>query len=275
MPFRSQAILAITALCAAPLASSAQVSVQSIYRSLSARTSLEALSDGVRMYDSDFSGNIAPGAWTDAIALNPITAGSFGDGSVAAECSQDSQVGSASFSAHLRAFTSAHSSGVCTADADASNVFEVQFSIPTRTLAVLHAEAQNLGANFTLVLGLVGQAPVFLSSISHDQVLTLLPGKYRYRVECGVNATCSALCNLHEEATWDGQIGLTPVACPADFNADGVVNDDDFVIFLAAYNDVVCPALPALCPADLTADDFVNDGDFSIFVVAYNDVLCP
>lgn len=32
-----------------------------------------------------------------------------------------------------------------------------------------------------------------------------------------------------------------PFGCPADFTYDEVVNDADFVVFLAAYNGLVCP----------------------------------
>jgi hypothetical protein len=33
--------------------------------------------------------------------------------------------------------------------------------------------------------------------------------------------------------------------------------------------------MPANCPADLNNDDVVDDGDFLIFVLAYNEVVCP
>ena len=32
-----------------------------------------------------------------------------------------------------------------------------------------------------------------------------------------------------------------PAGCPADLNGDGVVDDADFVIFLPAYDALVCP----------------------------------
>jgi hypothetical protein len=33
--------------------------------------------------------------------------------------------------------------------------------------------------------------------------------------------------------------------------------------------------MPAGCPADLNADDVVDDLDFQLFAVAYNELLCP
>jgi hypothetical protein len=66
-------------------------------------------------------------------------------------------------------------------------------------------------------------------------------------------------------------------ACPADLNADNKVDDDDFVIFAAAYNLLLCsdPSMPAGCPADLNADTNVDDADFALFAPAYNLLLCP
>lgn len=65
--------------------------------------------------------------------------------------------------------------------------------------------------------------------------------------------------------------------CPADLNADALVDDADFVLFLASYNILDCadPSMPPLCPGDLNADNLVDDTDFTIFVAAYNELLCP
>ncbi len=65
--------------------------------------------------------------------------------------------------------------------------------------------------------------------------------------------------------------------CPADLNGDGVVDDADFVIFVAAYNLLYCSdaLMPEGCASDLTNDGYVLDDDFVAFVPAYNDLLCP
>lgn len=65
--------------------------------------------------------------------------------------------------------------------------------------------------------------------------------------------------------------------CEGDFNADSLVDDADFSIFITAYNTLDCtdPAMPAGCPADLNHDQVVDDADFSRFVVAYDALLCP
>ncbi|MBL8876770.1 MAG: immunoglobulin domain-containing protein [Phycisphaerae bacterium] len=65
--------------------------------------------------------------------------------------------------------------------------------------------------------------------------------------------------------------------CTGDLNADGLVDDADFVLFLAGYNILDCadPTMPANCPADLNNDGVVDDADFVIFVPAYDALLCP
>ena len=64
--------------------------------------------------------------------------------------------------------------------------------------------------------------------------------------------------------------------CSSDLNGDGLVEDADFVIFVAAYNLLDCadPAMPFACPADLNGDGFVDDLDFLIFVSAYDALVC-
>ena len=67
------------------------------------------------------------------------------------------------------------------------------------------------------------------------------------------------------------------ITCPGDLNGDGLVDDADFLIFVAGYNILDCadPAMPANCPADIDGNEVADDADFSIFVVAYNELLCP
>ena len=65
--------------------------------------------------------------------------------------------------------------------------------------------------------------------------------------------------------------------CPWDLNNDGLVTDDDFVIFLAAYNTLDCTdvTMPEGCPADFNYDRLVDDLDFQAFLMPYNDLVCP
>jgi len=65
--------------------------------------------------------------------------------------------------------------------------------------------------------------------------------------------------------------------CTGDFNADGLVDDSDFQVFVAGYNLLDCsdPAMPTDCPADLDRSGAVDDADFPLFIVSYDALLCP
>lgn len=58
------------------------------------------------------------------------------------------------------------------------------------------------------------------------------------------------------------------VTCAADFTGDDLVDDSDFVVFVAAYNEL----LDARC--DLNGDTVTDDSDFVGFASAYNNLLC-
>ena len=73
-------------------------------------------------------------------------------------------------------------------------------------------------------------------------------------------------------------------ACACDLNGDTFVDDADFVLFAAAYNDLICPPPPrpagftdrhAGCPADFDGNSVVDDADFVVFAAAYNELICP
>lgn len=61
-------------------------------------------------------------------------------------------------------------------------------------------------------------------------------------------------------------------SCAADLNNDGLVDDSDFVIFVAQYDEFLVPG--AFRPGDLNGDSFCDDSDFVLFASAYNALLC-
>jgi len=65
--------------------------------------------------------------------------------------------------------------------------------------------------------------------------------------------------------------------CPWDLNNDGLVNDDDFVLFLVSYNTLDCTdgSMPLGCPSDFNFDRLVDDLDFQAFLLPYNELVCP
>lgn len=61
--------------------------------------------------------------------------------------------------------------------------------------------------------------------------------------------------------------------CRGDFNTDGLVDDTDFVQFVAFYNDLISPG-GAWTGGDLNGDGFADDADFVEFANSYNNLLC-
>lgn len=87
---------------------------------------------------------------------------------------------------------------------------------------------------------------------------------------------------VHNQASNTGALALRFVFvpksyCPSDLNNDGLVEDADFVDFLAAYNVLDCASggMAEGCPSDLNHDRVVDDLDFQVFVLAYNELVCP
>jgi len=98
----------------------------------------------------------------------------------------------------------------------------------------------------------------------------------RWAIDAGVDAP------MHTQSGATGALAIRFVFvpknfCPADLTNDGIVEDADFVVFLAEYNTLDCAdsSMEQGCPADLNYDRAVDDLDFQTFLVAYNALLCP
>lgn len=61
--------------------------------------------------------------------------------------------------------------------------------------------------------------------------------------------------------------------CRGDLNADGFVDDSDFVQFVSAYNDLISPGGP-WTGGDFNGDGYTDDADFVLFVASYDALLC-
>jgi len=104
-------------------------------------------------------------------------------------------------------------------------------------------------------------------------------------------ASVKAFASLGNEQTWmivpkgsETRIGIDrdsdgildgdeSAPCPGDLNADGMVDDADFQVFIVSYDQLVVP--PASMAADLNRDALVDDADFVLFLSGYNQLLCP
>ncbi|MBS0190165.1 MAG: hypothetical protein U0573_01425 [Phycisphaerales bacterium] len=74
----------------------------------------------------------------------------------------------------------------------------------------------------------------------------------------------------------DAAVQPVVLSCPADFNSDSFVQDNDFVVFAGQYDAFECgtPQMPSNCSADLNFDGVVDDTDFVIFAAAYDSLVC-
>lgn len=64
------------------------------------------------------------------------------------------------------------------------------------------------------------------------------------------------------------------IRCPGDLVYDTVVDDADFVAFVAAYNELISPGGP-YTGGDFDGNGQTNDDDFVEFAASYNNLLCP
>lgn len=88
----------------------------------------------------------------------------------------------------------------------------------------------------------------------------------------GLSDDGKTICG-YAQSPWYGNVAFVATipewpACPADINFDGVVDDADFSIFAAAYDEFLNT------DGDLNVDGATDDADFSVFVVAYERLVC-
>ncbi|MBX3379946.1 MAG: hypothetical protein KF805_07610 [Phycisphaeraceae bacterium] len=167
--------------------------------------------------------------------------------------------------------------------ADSTSALTVQFDLPAGgTFHVIDGSFDGTHASSAGTLLSSGPDPVFTYGSSGNQpngeAGALAPGGYSLELEAIANSNFFFSGGLFADSSFSLQIEIiASSSCPGDLNADGLVDDADFTIFVVAYNILDCadPFMPAGCPADLNSDGFVDDADFVIFVVAYNELLCP
>ena len=150
------------------------------------------------------------------------------------------------------------------------------------------ALAVTSGMEFSISLADLGGVSAFdnirvvamLNGIHHDylsnQVLPGVPAPHVNIGGDGAGGFTGTLSGVNFGAIGGTQY-FTVYTCHADFNEDGQVDDDDFLIFAKAYNILLCsdPAMPPGCPSDINEDGFVDDTDFSLFAAAYDNLVCP
>jgi len=98
-------------------------------------------------------------------------------------------------------------------------------------------------------------------------------------LDCNNNAVRDAtdiLLGNSQDADADG-IPDECTVCRGDLNSDSFVDDADFVLFVSAYNLLLCSddLMPPHCQSDLNRNGLVDDDDFIIFAFNYNELICP
>lgn len=129
---------------------------------------------------------------------------------------------------------------------------------------------------YSRLLGSFSGAGVTVNSITFNSVTSLT---LNVSVSGGAAAGPRNLTITNPDGQSAAGTNLLTISarCTGDLNNDGLVDDQDFVAFLNAYNILDCMdlAMPPGCPADFNASGLVDDADFVIFVPAYNNLLCP
>jgi hypothetical protein len=127
------------------------------------------------------------------------------------------------------------------------------------------------GGNLCITVRCEGAFPIGFLDI--DGIAPSVTGSTRYS-----NDDPNAAVAVDQTGLLVTRLAFTARAfCPWDLDNDGLVNDADFVLFLASYNTLDCfdGSMSAGCPSDFNGDSVVNDDDFLPFLVAYNELVCP
>lgn len=122
-----------------------------------------------------------------------------------------------------------------------------------------------------------GSGPLPLGQLTTNQTyLTMIPAGPSPTI-AKVVATYQGVTYSISSTSFGAGSPLLIILCPTDLNGDSLVDDSDFVIFLASYNTLDCadPTMPAGCPSDFNRDGLVDDADFVVFLAAYNELICP
>lgn len=266
--------------CAAVILSSsanAQVSITSVDRHVAANSCVFAAPLYPNWCEHDGGSNANAGYWNKSVNFGNSAAGEIGYGASLTLAGQESAATSDLIYINATARAEIDSSGTCGANGTANTYFAVTFRLHTAARAVLagFTNFSNGGAEFLLSLQQLDGAFGYIQSDNFDAEFDLEAGEYRYLATASAAGLCSGECSHHEQYSWSSQLTFRPLECPADFNNDGFVDDSDFVQFVVAYNELLCPEAPGTCPCDLNHDGMVDDTDFVFFVGAYNELLCP
>ncbi len=271
-----QYVVGSVAALSIAMASGAQVTITAVDRSIGASACVFAPPLYPEWCESDGGTNTFAGFWNDGASFGNSAAGEVGYGSSIAQATQESSLESNHFSVNGSVRVEVESAGDCGSNGSTNSTCSVTFTVNSPCRAVLSGFLNSpVTAELRITLRPVGGTLLYTYAGNFDASFDLAAGSYTYAASGLADGACGGACFHSELVNWQSEVRFEPLECPADLNGDNVVDDSDFVIFVAAYNELLCPDEPAACPGDLNGDGLVEDSDFVIFASAYNELLCP
>lgn len=269
----SQKLACVLALSAGALAQ-AGVTITSISREIRGTACVNAPPNAINWCQSDSKTKSLVELWNASISFGPGAAGEIGAATGVAQVAQESDATPESLFAVMSMYSLVQASGTCSASSSVTNDYEVVFHLDRDADMLLDVDATNDGIAFRASVSPLVGSDIYSTQIDDTETLALTAGVWKLNISGGRSLACaqcfsSVSSNMTVTATFD----FGP--CLADFNADNFVDDNDFVIFAAAYNELICPQFPTPCTGDINQDGYVDDSDFVLFAAAYNDLICP
>jgi len=268
--FRVGVVFAFALLAGSTLAG---VTISSVNRSLAAKACVNAPPDTLNYCESDAISNTVEGPWTAALSFGPGAAGAIGNATAIAQVSQSGDISSTSIQASMGIYTYASANGTCSASNDGSNLLEAEFNLSDAADLLLSTTVSGDSFTFLVTVSQVGGSVWHSSYSSENVTVPLGAGNWKFRVEAHNSLGCGP-CFSSRSATIQTLASFDFGPCVSDLNGDLVVDDSDFIIFVVAYNQLLCPDYPDPCPGDLNGDGYVDDADFVAFALAYNILDC-
>ncbi len=267
------AMIAVLGLTGGAVPAWAQFSGATVTINVGAKSSLFT-EFGSGMRDEHGGGGAYP-LYLGSVNANQSIGGSnvFAEGYAALEMSETGVSANGHATSHVEG-----AAGIMSGTASSESLLAVTFTIDASyTWKISSGSAAGAKAWITLSDGFADIFSYNDTGIS-DASGTIGAGTYTLHLSGTASSDWEINAGAPESASYTLGFELAKVIpCPADLNRDRLVNDDDFLIFVAAYDILDCadPSMPAGCGADLNSDAVVDDADFSIFALAYDALLCP
>mgnify|MGYP002783640096 CR=1 FL=1 len=252
----------------------AGVTISSTSRAISGTACVNAPPTASNWCETDTKTNSVVEPWTASISFGPSAAGAIGAASSVTQVAQTSDATPSSLQASVTMYSFVQASGTCSASSSVTNDYQVLFHLDRDADMLISVSASNDGIAFRASVAPLVGSEIYSTQIADTETLSLTAGTWKLLISGGRSLSC-VQCFSSVSATMSLAASFDFGPCPADFNGDTFVDDNDFVIFAAAYNELICPDFPTPCTGDINQDGYVDDADFVLFAAAYNELICP